>query len=176
MKANYFLHLSFILIFTIGYLFLGQLYRKQSYYSPKSSKTLLKNVKRYGDVKLSAYQAAFHDNALNILGLHGFQEGDTILSFYENDLTVYMAGGIVPGPLSYSFEIFSANPENKYIKRPDYIMIVEYQEEPMRKFLYNNDWEFPDSYNRVELGQSAQNLPDPDYNSILFVSKDKQLQ
>ena len=100
---------------------------------------------------------------------NGFIPGDKVLTFYENFLTIYIAGGTVPGPLFYSFEIFMKHPLAEKIEKPKFIMIVQYQVERFADYAKSRNWNFPEGYSTFEIGRSAENLPMPDYNTLLFV-------
>ena len=97
-----------------------------------------------------------------------YEIGDEVLAFYETFMLVYAAGGYVPHKLTYSAEFFVGDEENISPVKPQFIIIDDYQVPMLTDFLKSTEWNFPASYNMVELGTDGHNLTQLGYNYILF--------
>ncbi len=155
-----------------AYVHLSYFTRRHYYHTPVSSKMALTNTERFKGIKVSQWQKEYYENAVKQLREHGYTNGKDILTFYEDFMTVYMIGGYIPEKLVYQSEVFMSDPQNLPHERVDYIIIIQEQEQAMAEYLKNSGWEFPEKYERIDLGRSAKNLPENTYNSILFIYKD----
>ncbi|VBB44611.1 membrane hypothetical protein [uncultured Paludibacter sp.] len=172
-KENLFIKVSstvYVLLLITGFAYLVYFNRFHYYYTPKKSNIEIENDVRFQHIKVSQWQKDFNEKAIRILNENGFKKGDKILAFYDNFITVYIAGGYIPKDLIYQFEVFATDIKNIPDKPVDYILIIEEQEKPMMEFLKKTGWEFPEKYQRFDLGKAAENLP-AGYNSILFIKK-----
>lgn len=161
-------HYSFIITFFIIFFSQGFLKHIHYNYSIKRSTHLIENAERLTNIGVSEYQQGFYENGIEQLKKAGFKPGDEVLAFYETFMLVYAAGGYVPHRLTYSAEFFVASKDNLPPQKADFMIINEYQIPMIEEFLADTDWNFPDGYNRVELGTDGQNLTNMGYNYILF--------
>ncbi len=163
-------HSIYVLLLIGGFTYLVYFSRYHYYYSPKQSNTNITDTSRFRNIRVSGWQKEFNDRAIHLLNDMGFKKGDKILAFYDNFITVYMAGGYVPNNLIYQFEVFASDKQNIPSYPVNYILIIEEQEKAMQSFLKHTDWGFPSDYMRFDLGKAAENLP-AQYNSILYIRK-----
>lgn len=165
-KSDYLLMLVVLILFTFGYIYQGNFRRYHSYYTPRASKYELIDGARYNDVKVSAYEQNYYHTLADTLRSVGFRPGETAIGFGEHQIGLYFIGAYFHGPLVYSM--------NQYIKIPQerakYILISEMQEENVKKHLQNSGWNFPEDYEKIELGIMAENLP-PDYYTLIYYIK-----
>lgn len=167
-------NLSFIVVFFIVFAAQGFIKHIHFNYSIKRSTHRIENASRFNNIGVSEYQCNFYDNGIRELTKAGFKPGDDVLAFYETFMLVYAAGGYVPHRLSYSAEYFTTNTDNIPPQKPNYIIIDDYQVPMLKEFLVSTDWNFPASYNIVELGTDGHNLTQLGYNYLLFYSEDPQ--
>ena len=164
-------HISYTLLLIAGFAYFVYFHRAHYYYTPKKSNVKIENVVRFQNIKVSKWHKGFNEEAIQVLKDNGFKKGNEVLAFYDNFITVYMAGGYVPRNLIYQFEVFVSDRNNIPNKPIKYILIIEEQEKPMQEFLSMTNWGFPDDYMRFDLGKAAENLPTEGYHSILYIKK-----
>ncbi|NQT77511.1 MAG: hypothetical protein HQ565_07335 [Bacteroidetes bacterium] len=161
----------FIIVFFIVFVAQGFLKHIHYNYSIKRSIYPIEGAVRFTNIGVSEYQQNFYENGIRELKKAGFEKGDDVLAFYKTFMLVYAAGGYVPHRLTYSAEFFVANKDNIPQNKVDYIIIDQGQIAMVTEFLEQSDWNFPESYNKVELGTDGHNLMQLGYNYILFSSK-----
>lgn len=164
-------HTVFIIVFFVVFSAQGFIKHIHYNYSIKRSKYLIENAERFTNIGVSEYQCNFYENGIRELKKAGFKPGDKVLSFFETFMLVYAAGGYVPHSLTYSAEFFVNSASNIPPEKSNYIIIDEYQVPMMTEFLASTDWDFPTSYQIVELGTDGHNLTQLGYNYLLFYSK-----
>lgn len=172
-KQKTFLKISntiYVVILMVGVAYFVYFARYHYYYTPKKSNTEITDTSRFRNIKISEWQKDFNDKAIDIMRKNGFKKGDSVLAFYDNFITVYMAGGYIPSNLIYQFEVFVSDKKNIPNEPIIYIFLIEEQDKPMQEFLKDTNWDFPESYMRFDLGKAAENLP-AQYNSILYIRK-----
>lgn len=170
----------FIIVFFIVFVAQGFLKHIHYNYSIKRSIYPIEGAIRFTNIGVSEYQQNFYENGIRELKKAGFEKGGEVLAFYETFMLVYAAGGYVPHRLTYSAEFFVADKDNIPQNKVDYIIIDQGQIAMVTEFLEQSDWNFPESYNKVELGTDGHNLTQLGYNYILFsstsLSQNKQEQ
>jgi hypothetical protein len=164
-------HTTFIMVFFVVFAAQGFLRHIHYNYSIKRSRHPVENAIRFTNIGVSEYQRDFYENGIRQLKKAGFRPGDEVLAFYETFMLVYMAGGYVPHRLTYSAEFFVNDPDNIPPEKARYIIIDAYQVPMLTDFLAGSGWDFPASYNIVELGTDGQNLTHMGYRYILFSRK-----
>ncbi|MDT8394532.1 MAG: hypothetical protein RQ761_11865 [Bacteroidales bacterium] len=163
-------HTAFIIVFFVVFAAQGFLKHIHYNYSIKRSRYLVENAKRFTNIGVSEYQCDFYETGIRQLKKAGFKPGGEVLAFYETFMLVYMAGGYVPHRLTYSAEFFVNDRDNIPPEKAGYIIIDEYQVPMLTHFLAGSGWDFPISYNVVELGTDGHNLTKLGYNYLLFYS------
>lgn len=166
-KYNY----VFIITVSIVFVFQGFLRHPHYNYSIKRSGYLIENAVRFKGIKVSEYQNAFYENGINALTENGFIPGQNILAFFETYLLVYAAGGYVPDGMTYWAYNFAGDHANIPPKKVDFIIIDTSEIEMMCDFLSQTNWDFPESYNKTDLGTDGHNLTQMGYNYILFSAR-----
>lgn len=164
-------NLIFIITVSIVFVFQGFLRHPHYNYSIKRSKYPIENAVRFKGIKVSEYQNNFYENGISALNKNGFNTGDNILAFYETYMLVYAAGGYVPDGLTYWAYNFVSDNANIPQKKVDFIIINTGEIEMMRNFLSQTNWNFPESYNKTDLGTDGHNLTQMGYNYILFSAR-----
>jgi hypothetical protein len=164
-------HTVFVVVFFVVFGAQGFLKHIHYNYSIKRSRHLVENSERFTNIGVSEYQCNFYENGIDQLKKAGFKKGDEVLAFFETHMLVYMAGGYVPMRLMYSADFFVLSEDNIPKEKVKYIIIDESEISMMAEFLSITNWQFPESYNRVDLGTDGHNLTQLGYNYILFYAR-----
>lgn len=160
--------LLFTCCLLVSYVFLGHFNRFQYYYTPKQSIVTLDNTVNFNNIKVSENQKLFIEKTINLMRQNGFEEGDKIMAFAENQIIPYAAGGIIPN-FVYEFNNMLNSPDHIPDKETPFIIINQGEVEEFTSYINKyRSWNFPQGYKRYEIGRYAENMPLPDFNTILY--------
>lgn len=143
--------------------------RCHNYYGIRKASFYLEDMPRLGNVKLVAYQKNFIEHLNHTLKENGFVCGDTILAFEVDLMATYAVGASMPESVYYTHKQM-INRRFLPDRRLKYIMLSKRAEKEFADYLQDTDWEFPEKYNRIDVGKFAENMQD-EYTSILYVLK-----
>ncbi len=154
------------------YLHLGYFSRYHYYYSPQRSDVALENTFRLKNIRVSKQQKLFIERVNALLNAHGFQQGDKMLAFEVDLITVYAVGGIIPNDLFYGTYNMMDYYKSPPLQKIPYIMIYEGREKEFYDYLKKSDWNFPEGYVKYNLGKYAENMPET-MESVLYIAREK---
>jgi hypothetical protein len=157
----------FVVLLVAGYFYLGNFSRFQYYYTPRSSKKPFVENVRYKSILVSNYQQSYYHDICDTLRVHGFKENDEILAFGENQIAVYLAGGYFHGGLVYHAHQYAPIPKDK----AQFLILFKNEEAPVAAILKNSAWNFPASYNRIEMRTMSENMNDNLHKTIIYYVK-----
>lgn len=167
LKIRYFSIFLFVTMLFAGYFYIGNFKRYQYYYSPRSSVYPMQNNERYKYITVSKYQQEYYSNLMNTLKMLGFKKNDNIVGFGEHQIAIYMVGGYFYGDLVYYW--------NQYVEQPKqpakYILLFKKEVPDFMRILANSGWDFPDSYNKIEMQRMSENMSSDEYNTIIYYLK-----
>jgi hypothetical protein len=157
----------FVVLLVAGYFYLGNFSRFQYYYTPRSSKKPFVENIRYKSILISNYQQLYYHDICDTLRIHGFKENDEILAFGENQIAVYLAGGYFHGGLVYHAHQYAPVPKDK----AQFLILFKNEEAPITAILKSSAWDFPASYNRIEMRTMSENMNDNLHKTIIYYVK-----
>ena len=160
--------LLLVVLFTAGYVWLGNFQRYHYYYTPRSSKYEVVGASRPQNVLISQYQQQYFSDLLDTLQTAGCKLGDKYMAFGENQMAVYLAGGYIDGRLPYhwwQYKVFEQ-------EAPQAFIIFKNEEEDIIAYFQKADWSFPENYERIEIRQMSQNMGD-DYRTVIYVKSNR---
>jgi hypothetical protein len=157
----------FVVLLVAGYFYLGNFSRFQYYYTPRSSKKPFVENIRYKSILVSNYQQSYYHDIYDTLKMHGFRENDEILAFGENQIAVYLAGGYFHGGLVYHGHQYAPIPKGK----AQFLILFKNEEAPVTEMLKSSAWNFPASYNRIEMRAMSENMNDNLHKTIIYYVK-----
>lgn len=133
----------------------------------------LEGCPRFNKILVSKSQKEFIERTQNELSSHGFCEGDKVLAFLDNLTVAYCVGAHVACDLSYGLDFLLAEKDFVMDSTVRYYLLNKMNIEPLTNVLKYSNIDFPDGFERIELGIYADGrLPRPDYESVLFVRKE----
>ena len=157
----------FAILLVSGYFYLGNFSRFQYYYTPRSSKKPFVDNVRYKSILVSNYQQSYYRDICDTIRVHGFKENDEILAFGENQIAVYLLGGYFHGGLVYHCHQYAPIPKDK----AQFLILFKNEEAPVTAILKNTGWNFPASYNRIEMRTMSENMNDNLHKTIIYYVK-----
>ena len=163
-RKNVGLNLVFMVMLFAGYAYLGNFERYHYYYTPRSSKYELTGVLRPQKVLVSQYQQAYFHDVLDSLQMAGCKAGDRYMAFGENQMAVYLAGGLINGRLPYhwwQYKVFEKEPPKAFI-------FFKNEEADVVEYFKQAEWGFPEDYRRMELRKMSENMGD-ELRTVIYV-------
>ncbi len=149
----------------------GYFIRVHNYYGMKSSNSYLEGLPRLTNIKVAKHQKEYIERIHKVLKDNGFKKGDTILGFEVDLIPIYAVGGVVmPNNLFYGAYNMINNKANIPNEKLKYIVIYKREEAKFCEFMKTSDWDFPQSYQRVEIGKMAENMTNGQ-SSVLYIEK-----
>ena len=158
------LNLVFMVMLFAGYVYLGNFQRFHYYYTPRSSKYELTGALRPQKVWVSQYQQAYFHDVLDSLQKAGCKVGDRYMAFGENQMAVYLAGGLINGRLPYhwwQYKVFEKEPPKAFI-------FFKNEEADVIEYFKQSEWGFPEGYRRMELRKMSENMGD-ELRTVIYV-------
>ena len=162
-ESNERLSLLFVVLLLAGYVWLGNFQRYHYYYTPRSSRYEIVGASRPQEVLVSQYQQQYYSDLMNTLKTAGCKPGDKFMAFGENQMAVYLAGGVIDGLLPYHWWQYKTFAKDA----PQAFVLFKTEEESVIDYFRHTEWNFPENYERIEMRQMSQNMGD-DYRTVVY--------
>ena len=163
-KQRHLLILFVIGLYSIGYLVQGHFStRTHSHYSIHRARYAMDFGVRYRNVTVSRFEKEYYRTFVETLDSIGFKVGDTALAFGEHLRGLYLIGGYFHGGL-----VFFITQYNIPTERARFIFLFRKGEELFKSQLKNSGWNFPEDYERIELGRMSEVFPEGDFNTVIY--------
>jgi hypothetical protein len=162
-ESNERLDLLFVVLLLAGYVWLGNFQRYHYYYTPRSSRYEIVGASRPQKVLVSQYQQQYYSDLMDTLKTAGCKPGDKFMAFGENQITVYLAGGVIDGLLPYHWWQYKSFAKDA----PQAFVLFKTEEESVIDYFRQTEWNFPENYERMEMRPISQNLGD-DYRTVVY--------
>ncbi len=158
------LALLLTVILFAGYIWLGNFQRYHYYYTPRSSRYEIVGASRPQMILVSKYQQEYYRDLLDSLSVAGCKPGDLYMAFGENQMAVYLAGGLIDGRLPYHWWQY----KHFEVECPKAFVLFKNEEEGVIDYFQKAGWGFPEQYERKEMRQMSQNLGD-EFRTVIYV-------
>ena len=146
--------LPLTVILFAGYIWLGNFQRYHYYYTPRSSRYEIVGASRPQRVLVSKYQQEYYRDLMDSLSVAGCKPGDLYMAFGENQMAVYLAGGLIDGRLPYHWWQY----KHFETEAPKAFVLFKNEEEDVIAHFRDVGWGFPEQYERMEMRQMSQNM------------------
>lgn len=157
--------LIFLTIGCIGYgQIIGSILKSRIENSIQSLK-----LSRISGIYITPTQKKHFENLQDTLRNHGFAEGDTILAFQPDLMSVFVVGATAGRQVYFVPADYLAN-DNKSLKQPRFIILNEYSYGQVNQKL--KYWGFPEKYHKINIGTpETENYFNADKPRMLFCLK-----
>lgn len=162
-ESNERLDLLFVVLLLAGYVWLGNFQRYHYYYTPRSSRYEIVGASRPQKVLVSQYQQQYYSDLMDTLKTAGCKPGDKFMAFGENQIAVYLAGGVIDGLLPYHWWQYKTFAKDA----PLAFVLFKTEEESVIDYFRRTEWNFPENYKRMEMRPISQNMGD-DYRTVVY--------
>lgn len=152
----------FVLIVSIRY---GQVLSKFEK-NARESRSLSSKLVRVEGVRLTSKQLDHFESLYDVLSEHGFRQGDTILAFQPDLMSVFAVGGHSGTYVYFTPEDF-LNKDIRTLIKPRFIMLNDFSYNRIRESL--RYWGIDSNYEKIDIGSpETENYFDSDKPRMLF--------
>lgn len=128
-------------------------------------------LNRLANIKITPKQKNYFEGVYGHLSDNGFSEGDTIIAFQPDLMTVFAVGGTA-GRRVYFVPSDFANDDLSYVGHPKYLILNEYSYGQISP-LIKEKWGFPERYKKIDIGSpETSNYFDAHKSRMLFCLKE----
>jgi hypothetical protein len=144
----------------------GRMYRNLNECSAQTM-----TLKRLSNIYITPKQKNYFEGVYAHLQANHFSEGDTIIAFQPDLMTVFAVGGTA-GHRVYFVPSDFLNDDLSYVGRPKYLILNEYSYGQISP-LIKEKWGFPDKYQKIDIGSpETSTYFDAHKSRMLFCLKD----